>query len=94
MRARIRHDVGAMNDSHAADREHTSRDMSNDLNDRTGFDPPIRPQQAARQRTALALIATIALAISIAVAATVVSLGMARANLLGAIENSSEPLAR
>jgi CHASE3 domain sensor protein len=94
MRACIRHDVGAMNDSLANRATTSSQDMSNDLNDRTGFDPPIRPQQAARQRTALALIATVALAISIAVAATVVSLGMARANLLGAIENSSGPLAR
>jgi CHASE3 domain sensor protein len=93
MRACIRHDVGAMNDSLANRATTSSQDMSNDLNDRTGFDPPIRPQQAARQRTALALIATVALAISIAVAATVVSLGMARANLLGAVENS-EPLAR
>jgi type IV secretory pathway VirB2 component (pilin) len=88
MRACIGHDVGSMRLIRALIRADTSRNMTKELNGRTGFSPPIRPQQSARQRTTLALIATVALAISIAVAATVVSMGMARADMLSGIADS------
>ncbi len=53
-------------------------------NERAGFSRPPPPQQMARQRTTLALIATAALAVSTAIAATVVSIGIARAGEIAA----------
>jgi hypothetical protein len=57
--------------------------MSNEPNGRTGFDHRTRNEQTAQQRTALALIASAALAVSTAVVATVVSMGIARADIVG-----------
>jgi hypothetical protein len=57
--------------------------MSSERNERAGFDHRIRDKETARQRSALALIASAALALSTAVAATVVSMGIARAAMLG-----------
>jgi hypothetical protein len=71
-----------------------SEDMSHDLNDRAGFDHPSRRQRTAQQRTALALIASVALALSTAVAATIVSIGMARAETLRTVaDGDSGPFA-
>jgi hypothetical protein len=61
--------------------------MSNDLNERAGFDHRTQHEETAQQRTALALIASAALAVSTAVAATVVSMGIARADMLGGVAN-------
>jgi hypothetical protein len=58
--------------------------MSADRIDRVGFAHPTRRQQArARRSAALAgLIAVVALVASLAVAATAVSIGIARADVL------------
>jgi hypothetical protein len=53
-------------------------------NERTGLFRPPSPQRTAQQRTTLTLIATTALAISTVIAMTVVSIGIARAEALGA----------
>ncbi len=66
--------------------------MSNDRIE-PGFDHRSRHRETAQQRTALALIATIALAVSTAVAATVVSIGMARADMLGPVDSDNGPFA-
>lgn len=58
----------------------------------SGFDPAGRPRHTA-QRTALALIATIALAISTLLVATVVSMGIARAELAAGHETDDSRLA-
>jgi hypothetical protein len=58
-----------------------------------GFDPPLPPSERSRQRTALSLIASIALAICIMVAATAVSIGIAQAELLGAAQTGDGSLA-
>jgi hypothetical protein len=63
--------------------------MSSDLQDRAGFDHRPLHQETAQQRSALALIASMALAISTAVAATVVSIGIARAEILGSVANGT-----
>ena len=60
---------------------------------RAGFQRPIASQEMAQQRTTLALIATAALAVSTVVAATVVSIGIARAEMLGAAQNDDARLA-
>jgi hypothetical protein len=60
--------------------------MSKDLTDQVGFAPPTARRRAVRRRFALAeLIATIALAVCLVVALTVVSIGMARADALTAV---------
>jgi hypothetical protein len=63
-------------------------DGDNDLIGRTGFDRPAPNEDSAEKRRALTLIATAALAISTAVAATVVSIGMARADIVGRAADS------
>ena len=68
--------------------------MSNELNGRAGFDHRTREEETAQQRTALALIASAALAVSTAVAATVVSMGIARADIIGsAADGDGAPFA-
>jgi hypothetical protein len=57
--------------------------MSEDRIDRVGFAHPTRQRARARRRAALAgLIAVVALVASLAVAATAVSIGIARADVL------------
>jgi hypothetical protein len=58
--------------------------MRQDLIDRGGFDPPLPRCERSRQRTALSLLASIALAVSIVIAVTAVSMGIAQAEILGA----------
>jgi hypothetical protein len=59
--------------------------MSNERNERAGFDHRTQHEETAQQRTALALIASAALAVSTAVAVTVVSMGIARADMIGSV---------
>ncbi len=61
-----------------------------DTSERAGFQRPIPSQEMAQQRTTLALIATAALAISTVVAVTVVSIGMARAEMFSAAQSSDD----
>jgi hypothetical protein len=56
--------------------------MRKDLIGRGGFDPPLPSSERSRQRTALALLAGLALAVSIVVAMTAVSMGIAQAEIL------------
>ena len=66
-------------------------DMTNDCFDQVGFQHPAIRRQRARKRPSTAypgLITTAALVFSIAVAATAVSIGMARADTLTAIAES------
>jgi hypothetical protein len=62
--------------------------MTGDFIDGGGFGSPSRPRQSA-QRNALALIASVALAISTVVAVTVVSIEIARAEIPGAADSDS-----
>jgi hypothetical protein len=64
-----------------------SEDMSHDLIDRAGFGHQARIR-TAQQRTVLALIASVVLALSTAVAAMIVSVGMARADVLRAVADA------
>jgi hypothetical protein len=48
---------------------------------RGGFVPPLGYQERRRQRTALSLVAGLALAISTVIAVTIVSIGLAQAGL-------------
>jgi uncharacterized membrane protein YidH (DUF202 family) len=75
MHARIRLNICGMTDS-------LRRDANMDIPERAGFQRPVPSHQMAQQRTTLALIATAALAISTVVAVTVVSIGIARAEML------------
>jgi hypothetical protein len=71
---------------------HQAKRMTKNLMDRVGFSNPIdRTRAHARRKRAFAeLITTAALAVSLAVAVTAVSLGIARADTLGVtIEHSS-----
>lgn len=63
--------------------------MTGDFIDGGGFGSPSRRWQTA-QRNALALIATVALAISTVVAVTVVSIEIARAEISGAAAAESD----
>ena len=67
--------------------------MRHDLIDKGGFCAPLPYRQRNRQRTALSLFATLALACGIAVAATVVSIGIAQAEILVATHAGDGSLA-
>ena len=56
--------------------------MRHDLADQGGFQPPLPQSERSCQRTALSLLASIALAASIMVAITAVSIGIAQAEIL------------
>ncbi|HET7681995.1 MAG TPA: hypothetical protein VFK79_17890 [Xanthobacteraceae bacterium] len=60
---------------------------------RGGFDPPLRYHERRRQRTALSLFAGLALAISTMIAATIVSIGIAQADILVATRSGDGTLA-
>lgn len=64
-----------------------------DISERAGFQRPIPSHEMAQQRTTLALIATAALAVSTVVAVTVVSIGIARAEMLSAAQSDDARLA-
>jgi hypothetical protein len=66
-----------------------SEDMDGNFNGRAGFDRPAPREENAKQRSTLTLIATAALAISTVVAATAVSIGIARADVAGVVADSS-----
>ena len=60
--------------------------MMDELTARVGFVSPTTEKTIAKRRHAgVQLIATVALAVSLIIAATAVSIGMARARTLGAI---------
>lgn len=61
--------------------------------DTGGFDAPLRTHERRCQRTALSLIASVALALSIMVTVTVMSMGMAHAGLLVAMQKGDGSLA-
>ncbi len=67
--------------------------MRQDLIDRGGFGPPLPYHRRKRQRTTLSLVASIALAICTVVALTVVSIGIAQAELLVATQSGDGGLA-
>lgn len=56
-----------------------------ELTGMVGFSSHIAEKRRAKRHTRLELIATVALAVSLIVAATAVSIGMARARTLGVI---------
>jgi hypothetical protein len=64
--------------------------MPEDLADQVGFGQPGRRERMRRTTSALALFAAMALAISLAIAVAAVSIGMARADTLGMITDSSQ----
>jgi hypothetical protein len=68
------------------------RRVRNDLR-RSGFVPPLGYQERRRQRTALSLVAGLALAISTMIAATIVSIGLAQAEVLAATQSGDGNLA-
>ena len=60
-----------------------------ELTGKVGFASPVTEQKFAKCRsTGIELLATVALAISLVIAATAVSIGMARAQALGAVSHS------
>jgi hypothetical protein len=62
-----------------------------DLNGKVGFASPAANTTFIRHRHAgVELIATIALAVSLVIAATAVSIGATRAQVLGAVGNSAD----
>ena len=64
------------------------------LTGRVGFDHPIAEKRPLKQRVvALELAATVALAVSLAIAATAVSIGMARADTLALTDSDGAPFA-
>jgi hypothetical protein len=67
--------------------------MRYDLIDRGGFGPSLPPEERRLQRTTLSLIASLALVLSIVVAATVVSVGVAQADILVAMRSGDGSLA-
>ena len=56
--------------------------MRRDLIDKGGFDTPLPSRERRRQRTTLSLLAGLALAVSIIVAVTAVTMGIAQAEIL------------
>ena len=62
--------------------------MRRDLFDRGGFDSPLPFDERRCQRTALSLITSIALAVSTVIAGTVVSVGIAQAQILVATQKA------
>jgi hypothetical protein len=67
--------------------------MRHDPIDRGGFEPPLPSHARRRQRTALSLIAGIALSLSIVVAVGAVSIGIAQAEILVAGRSGDGTLA-
>jgi len=55
------------------------------LTGHVGFASPVTDKKFSKRRAGIELLATIALAVSLAVAATAVSIGVARAQALGAV---------
>jgi hypothetical protein len=61
-----------------------------ELTGKVGFASPATEQKFSKRRSAgIELFATVALAVSLAIAATAVSIGMARAQALGAVPHSN-----
>lgn len=67
--------------------------MRHNFIDSGGFDPPPPHRRRKRQRRTLSLIATIALMVSTAIAVTVVSIGIAQAEMLVATQSGDGSLA-
>jgi len=69
--------------------------MTEKLAGKVGFASPVIEKRFSRRRSAgVELIATVALAVCLVIAATAVSIGMARAQTLGAVGNDNgAPLA-
>jgi hypothetical protein len=61
-----------------------------ELNGKVGFASPAANNTFIRRRAGVELIATVALAISLVIAATAVSIGATRAQVLGAVGNSTD----
>ena len=60
-----------------------------ELTGKVGFASPVTEQSFSKRRHAgIELLATVALAISLVIAATAVSIGMARAQAIGAVSHS------
>jgi hypothetical protein len=66
--------------------------MRHNFIDSGGFDPPL-PHRRRRQRKTLSLIATLLLAVSTVIAVTVVSIGIAQAEILVATQSGDGSLA-
>jgi hypothetical protein len=65
-----------------------------ELTGQVGFASPAAQRKFSKRRAGIELLATIALAVSLVIAATAVSIGMARAQALGAVtRNDGGPLA-
>jgi hypothetical protein len=65
-----------------------------ELTGQVGFASPVTEKKFSRRRAGIELVATVALAVSLVIAATAVSIGMARAQALGAVvHNDRGPLA-
>ena len=60
---------------------------------RGGFGPPLGYYERKRQRTALSLVAGLTLAISTMIAVTIVSIGIAQAEILVATQSGDGSLA-
>lgn len=67
--------------------------MRQDRIDRGGFSAPLRYRERSRQRSALTLIASLALAFCTLVAVTIVSIGIAHAQILVAAHSGDGNLA-
>ena len=64
-----------------------------ELTGKVGFASPVTERKLSKRRAGIELLATVALAVSLAIAATAVSIGMARAQALGAVvRNDGRPL--
>jgi hypothetical protein len=60
-----------------------------ELTGKVGFASPVTEQRFSKRRSAgIELLATVALAVSLLIAATAVSIGMAHAQALGAVRHS------
>lgn len=65
-----------------------------ELAGQVGFASPVTEKKFSKRRAGIELLATVALAVSLVIAATAVSIGMARAQALGAVvHNDGRPLA-
>ncbi len=60
-----------------------------ELTGQVGFASPVNGKKFSKRRAAVELTATVALAVCLVVAATAVSIGMARAQTLGAVAHGS-----
>jgi hypothetical protein len=67
--------------------------MRHDFIDGGGFDPPRPHRRRKRQRRTLSLIATLALVFSTVLAVTIVSIGIAQAEILVAMQTGDGSLA-